>query len=557
MLSGTLTVIVQAAQSSLSLSSPSAIWVRGQSSSVQVPVMVTNGGNVAFSSVSLSANPASVAGASVSFSSNGFSLAAGETKNVTATITGVSASPATYVIPLTATTSSTTTNGGITLQVRDPITQFSVSGQLDLGSSGAQRGTTVSGVIHVQNTGDGVIASINVTNTFASKYNAQVSPQIIGNLQPGQGVDVSVTMTIPSDQGASRTQVGTIVFNDGQSQKSVSVTMQAESMLRIDDINVVYNGVSKDVNNGDTRRVELVGGEKLDLEVKVKNEFTSDIDIQDVTVSGIIYNIDDGDDIDDESSSFDLRYDRSSTRTISFDIPDKLDSDNYDVEVTVTGRDDNGVRHSDTWKFQLEINKKNLDVRIVSASLNPSQVSCGASGSAYARLSNYGNNDQENIILEIKNAQLGLNALSESKLYTDEDYDKTVSFLVPQGIANGIYTVTVSVYQKYVNLGSLLDQQQLSLSVVNCAGSGSNGGSGNTGGSTGGNTGGNTGSNTGGTTIIVPPITQPDVIYGNGQPAYGTTRRSFLSGDAYLAILALAIAVLVGVLAWMLGQMRK
>src|SRR3989338_503372 len=93
----------------------------------------------------------------------------------------------------------------------------------------------------------------------------------------------------------------------------MNVAYAAGSKLIFSDVDVKVGGkTSKNLDDGETIDDEAEPGDTVEFRIEVKNNFTDaeDLDIEDISVEVTIEEIDDGDDLDEESSDFDLRADR-------------------------------------------------------------------------------------------------------------------------------------------------------------------------------------------------------------------------------------------------------
>jgi|GEM_PF-4869935 len=120
--------------------------------------------------------------------------------------------------------------------------------------------------------------------------------------------------------------------------------------------------------------------------------------------------------------------------------------DDGDYRFTVTASD--GAL-TDTETFEVEVNKKSSkdkDVRITEVTLTPDEVYAGDSVIVRVEVENYGNDDEEDLKIEVSNAELGI---SDSSSYFDLDEDdeatKTLNIIVPESSEEGSYVLEVSI----------------------------------------------------------------------------------------------------------------
>src|SRR3989338_8509642 len=104
----------------------------------------------------------------------------------------------------------------------------------------------------------------------------------------------------------------------------MSAAHAAGSKLIFSDVDVNVGGkTSKNLDDGDTIDDEAEPSDIVEFRVEVQNNFTNaeDLYIEDISVEVIIEEIDDGDDLDEESSDFDLKAGRDKRVTLKFEVP--------------------------------------------------------------------------------------------------------------------------------------------------------------------------------------------------------------------------------------------
>src|SRR3989338_709048 len=110
----------------------------------------------------------------------------------------------------------------------------------------------------------------------------------------------------------------------------MNVAYAAGSKLVFSDVDVkVGSKTSKNLEDGDTIDDEAEPGDTVEFRIEVRNNFTDaeDLDIEDITVEVTIEEVDDGDDIDEESSDFDLKAGRDKKVTLKFQLPIEVEED--------------------------------------------------------------------------------------------------------------------------------------------------------------------------------------------------------------------------------------
>src|SRR3989344_8157148 len=149
--------------------------------------------------------------------------------------------------------------------------------------------------------------------------------------------------------------------------------------LIITDVDVNVGGKSsKNLNDGDLIRQDAEPEDSLDFKVNVMNNFSDneDFDIDDITVTVTIDGIDDGDDLEEKSTEFDLNQGNDKSVSVRFDLPLEVEEDSYDVHIVADGNGEDGNDYGADITLRLDVNKKTHQIKITRFTLRPEQVSC-------------------------------------------------------------------------------------------------------------------------------------------------------------------------------------
>ena len=244
--------------------------------------------------------------------------------------------------------------------------------------------------------------------------------------------------------------------------------------LLIEKLDVEVDGKwSRNVEDGETISREAEPGSTVKFKIKFKNNYTDaeDLKIEDITATVTIEEIDDGDDLDEESSEFDVREDDDKTVSVEFDIPIEVDEDTFDVTIEAEGEDENGTDQSVTWTVSLELEKETHELRFYRNTLSPSEVKCGATTSFNLGIINTGSDDQEDVELTISNSDLEYSTLVtiseiEAEPFEDEcRYSKIFKINVPRTAEAGIYPID---FKATYDDGDELIEDSVDLTVTEC-----------------------------------------------------------------------------------------
>ena len=205
---------------------------------------------------------------------------------------------------------------------------------------------------------------------------------------------------------------------------------------------------------------------KIDLENLYKH--TTDMDITDISIEGTIEEIEDGDDINEELSEFDLEADKKTTKDLEFMIPLEVEAKDRLLKITIKAEDDAGIKYEQKFTFDMEVEKENYKLKITNSELNKESYKCGENALLDFSLLNIGAKD-EKVKLNIVNEELGLNIVESFELSNDvydesSMYEKRFNIWLPDGSKVDVYPITITASYD----GE--ETETVDLSVSNCDG---------------------------------------------------------------------------------------
>ena len=258
----------------------------------------------------------------------------------------------------------------------------------------------------------------------------------------------------------------------GTANQSFNLNVIPGNRLKIVNVDLKIDGKkSSDINNDTKITRDVKPQSKLELKVKVRNDFSRDdnIKIENINVKATIEGIDNGNDLQQESQRFDLRSNGDKTVTLNFKLPLNIDEGTFDVLIEADGDDENGKTYDELFKIGLEFNKKSHDLRFFDYKLSPSTIDCSRIVYVSYKIINLGREDEAKSIFEIKNADLGLGFADEG-IQIDSGSDgnilsKSVKLKVSSEILNGTYPIISSIYS---DDGRLQDTKTNNLNVRDC-----------------------------------------------------------------------------------------
>jgi len=472
--------IIDIVESSLSLSAQQGTT---KSSSFTINNTGTTTLNLAFTSSTLTKGSDTLTINSISNLNN---IANGTSRSVGFNIPiGSNQALGVYTGTISATNAS---NGAVfdTLTINVNVTpSFSLSSSTSsISFTDVKRNSTRTATFTITNNGNGNLTGVIPTSTAASKYNIGFNKTGF-SLNTGQSETLKFNVTTPSDEQTTNHSIGNIVINSNEFSKSIaSINIDVKGGLIIDelDVRVFYReggtDVDQNVNNGE--RVdfgddddEIGPGDEIEFRVNLENTFTSseDIDIEDITVTITIEEIDDGEDIDEESDEFDLDPGETERVIVPFKIKLEVEEQIYDVLIEVEGVDDEGTSHEIVWNLKISINKDRRDIIIRKASLTQNTLSCSRETRLNIEVLNIGTKIEDDVKVEVLNDDIGLNFVEDDieldiePFEDDDEYDKSILIKVDNNVAAGNYPITVNAY---ITGGALFATETVNLEVKAC-----------------------------------------------------------------------------------------
>lgn len=227
--------------------------------------------------------------------------------------------------------------------------------------------------------------------------------------------------------------------------------------------------------NGTRMDVDVLPGSNVTFTLRIENTFQGeDPDLRGVFATITIEEIDDGSDIEEESIDFELEPGDDSRVEIKFAIPLDVDSGTYNVLMEAEGEDRNETSYRTELNLEIEVKKQSHDIRITNVLLTPSTIDCDRKAKLTAEITNAGSNLENQVALEFKSGNLGINSFDrdislESSDEASEDekkYTKAMNIEVPSFLQAGTYPIFVNLYWKNF---VLFDQKIAELAVRECA----------------------------------------------------------------------------------------
>ena len=291
-------------------------------------------------------------------------------------------------------------------------------------------------------------------SSISSKYAAKLQNAPV-TLLPGETKQVMFSITVPTNEDGGKHSIGSLKITSKQVSKTVDVSVNMKSFLTVDEIKV-NSKTSGDLILNDINKIK----------VSVSNDYTKDM--TDVTVKVTIFDVD-GDDLEEESNSFDLNSGSSKDQTLEFDLKnEKLDEDKYTVEIVIEGDADDDTHHKTVEKKTVNVDRKNHMIVISRATLGTSVLDCSRETNVIVTVVNEGKSNEDNVNIKVSNSALKL-AQEKKDLnldkFSNSDNEYTAQFQLDLETAPaGTYPLTVEVLRD----GTVEDTETLTLNVNAC-----------------------------------------------------------------------------------------
>ncbi len=358
--------------------------------------------------------------------------------------------------------------------------------------------------------------------------------------QKPEGMNISTSGLITWHPTETGTYAVTVQVSDGtlSSSESFNIEVGTPQKLEIYDVDITVDG-SRNNNVGEGDIVDVKPESDVTVKVQVKNMYTSTekVDINDVVITVTAVAIDDGDDIEEETREFDIRYNSIITKTIDFKIPLKVDEGEYDLIIHAEGEDEDGYTQEAEITAKLNVEKKNHAVEIKRAEVYPTEVSCDRTVDLDVEVINLGRQYEDEAALSVESPSLKFVQRENFELSNDpydEDSTKTFHYTIdiPEDLRAGTYTITI---KTYYDEDIMFDYKTLTVKVKDCEKT---------------PTPTQTPTETPTPTIIVETPTP-------GVTAVPVQRESFTESTTYLVLLIAANVLVVGIILLMIARMLR
>lgn len=446
------TIVVVAENYASSIASSDVIWANTVTTQKALNFEITNTGNKALVNeictlTAFKDNSGTEVIPTSSISPTSFSisnLAVGAKITKTATINNIPSTLdyGTYNAIFSCATSQSSKQ--ISLTYREKVTSVQLPTSFSLGGSSQKRNQTISSTYTITNNGDVRLNNIQVTISgskglkFSDVNNTLTT---ISYLDAGQSRSLPLSVFVDPGFDSGSHSIGSIMVSSSDLPHSATGTVYVEtkSMIDVTDAYVRVSGSKDSILPSSSASADIEPGSHVAVTIEVHSLFDENDDYeQDIDIDGVSFNVVIDDlDVDETSEEFTLKPDKESSKTIEFDVPYDLDSDDYSMDIEVTGEDDEGAEHKVVWTVTLNVNRDSRKLKVSDATRFLSDnVYCDGTAYLDVEVLNIGEKDLDNVVAEIKSVGSTLNYVhSEKDSELTNDYGASDNSLTINSLA--------------------------------------------------------------------------------------------------------------------------
>ncbi|MBD3164085.1 hypothetical protein GF323_02720 [Candidatus Woesearchaeota archaeon] len=314
----------------------------------------------------------------------------------------------------------------------------------------------------IKNAGNANISNIQLS-IGNNIHGIKLSPSDIPSLAAGDTRSINAELYVPfGEEEAGDLEIGTLkAASDQKDFTFQEFKVNIKSYLKLDRLSVEVDGKDGNYENGETINDKAKPRSEINFDIEVENLYEDiarkEIEVEDVMVKVTIFGIDNGDDIELESDSVVLDYEgneRNYMFELGFEVPDKADDDTYDIEIELTGEDEEGNEFETVWQVALAVERDSHELIIDNFRLSPGRISCDLKTVADLSIINLGDHDEEYVRYTIKNSELGVDE-QKSRFEIEADYEDDDNIYEEKAIINikeanpGTYPVELRVFRDF------------------------------------------------------------------------------------------------------------
>jgi hypothetical protein len=317
---------------------------------------------------------------------------------------------------------------------------------------------TVTQTFSVENTGTETVDDVTVSSVgelagrtgynvmFSDDGATYVDTLQLGDMAAGAKEDVYVKVRV--DEAHPATGMGEKIASIVVDGTSADLTLQVKNNLVFDRIYVQIGDESRKRYEDRDDIDDIMPGDEICIEVEVENTYSNrdDVEFEDVEVD---IESDDSDfDADESLEDYgDIDAGDEESDEYCFTVDNDVDEDTYEVTFELDAKDEYGSRQGEIWTLEFEVEREDEDITIRSASIAQSVLKCRRDTTVSVRLENFGDDDSDEVVLQVMNEELDINRVFRNIRLDEEDsYLKTIPITVEDDAREGAYTLEVRSY---------------------------------------------------------------------------------------------------------------
>ena len=277
-------------------------------------------------------------------------------------------------------------------------------------------------------TNNAALETVSISTTATTGYT--ITPSVTSLSVPASStatLTLSGEITLKNLDPGNHSNIGTLIIN-GQ---SYNLNLEMAPMLQLNKLRIYVNGNAEDsIKETDDKVSNLHPGDEVEIRFLLENLFDSDYDngnIEEGTVRAQLDDSDFGDDEVDEEADFTLdandEFSESDAPSVKFTVPLEADEDEFTMQIKVEANDDNNADYQIEWNLVLEVEREKDDVRIESATIIPSEMSCVRTAKMTATVTNFGSDAQKYSAVSFSNTELGIDKKFDFALQSGSSKD--------------------------------------------------------------------------------------------------------------------------------------
>jgi hypothetical protein len=190
--------------------------------------------------------------------------------------------------------------------------------------------------------------------------------------------------------------------------------------------------------------------------------------VEDVSMTAVIYDMDDGSDLEDTSSSEDIKAGSQNQFQVKLDAPERLDDKIYTLEVKAEGTTAGRIITLQK-KFTIGADLESHDLTIEDIMMVPGEILCNKSSELFFNIVNYGSQDEDEVAVTVKNAELGFDYKKDKiSLGNGFDDDAVANLRIPVFYPNPLAGKHLFDIELYRDGNKFVTREAVQLNILQC-----------------------------------------------------------------------------------------